>query len=178
MVAFLFIVLYNLTQVMQVKYDLIRLKNKLDTYIAVDEMCKFDSSLLQDTELLDLKEVHVIGEITLDALDEFEISLDVTGTMMLPCAVTLKPVAYPFAMKIEGNLEQIMEEIDENVKKIENTIDLLPIIWENILMEIPMRVVSEEAENIQREGEGWKLVTDEKEEHEENPALAKLKDLL
>jgi len=177
-VAFLAIVLYNLTQVMQVKYDLIRLKNKLDLQISIDEMCEFAPDLLKDTELLELKEVHAVGEITLDALDEFELSLDVTGTMVLPCAVTLKPVAYPFVMKIEGNLEQIVAEIDENVKKIENTIDLLPIIWENILMEIPMRVVSEDAENVQREGEGWKLVTDEEMEHEENPALAKLKDLL
>ena len=109
---------------------------------------------------------------------EYEISMEVTGTMILPCAVTLKPVEYPFQLKIEGNLEQILQEIDENAKKIENSIDILPIIWENILMEIPMRVVSKEAEEVHLEGDGWKLVTDKDSVKETNPALAKLKDLL
>ena len=69
-----------------------------------------------------------------------------------------------------------MEEIDENHKKIENSIDILPIIWENILMEIPMKVTSPDAYSVKAEGEGWKFVTDEMDT--KNPALEKLKDLL
>ena len=59
----------------------------------------------------------------------------------------------------------ILEEIGENVKNNQNTIDILPIIWENILMEIPMRVVSEEARNsdINMSADGWKFVTEEEE---------------
>ena len=45
-------------------------------------------------------------------------------------------------------------------------------------MEIPMRVVSEGAEEVHLEGDGWKLVTDKDSVKETNPALAKLKDLL
>ena len=160
------------------EFDLIRLKNKLDAYISIDAEVTIPKEWIEDTELLDLKDVRVVGDITLDALDEYGISMEVTGTMILPCAVTLKPVEYPFQLKIEGNLEQILQEIDENAKKIENSIDILPIIWENILMEIPMRVVSKEAEEVHLEGDGWKLVTDKDSVKETNPALAKLKDLL
>ena len=81
-------------------------------------------------------------------------------------------------VEIEGSREELIDEQAENVKKDENILDILPIIWENILMEIPMRVVSPGAEdklnNLQ--GDGWKVITDE--EKEINPELAKLKDLL
>ena len=43
-------------------------------------------------------------------------------------------------------------------------------------MEIPMRVVSEGAEEVKLSGDGWRLVTDD--EKEENSELSKLKDLL
>ena len=96
--------------------------------------------------------------------------------MVLPCAITLEPVNYPFSVKISGNLEEMLEEINENSKKIENSIDIFPIIWENILMEIPMKVVSEKAKDIKLEGDGWRLITDEKRE-EINPEFAKLNQL-
>ena len=44
-------------------------------------------------------------------------------------------------------------------------------------MEIPIRVVSEEAEKGTYEGDGWKIVTDEV-STSPNPELEKLKDLL
>ena len=42
-------------------------------------------------------------------------------------------------------------------------------------MEIPMRVVSEGAEDLKFEGDGWKLITDEE---ETSSPLAELEDLL
>ena len=98
--------------------------------------------------------------------------------MILPCSVTLKDVLYPFSFKIDGILEEIESENEYFLKKSENTIDIFPIIWENILMEIPMKVVSDEAKDYTAEGNGWKLITEENSHEEINPALAKLKDLL
>ena len=69
-----------------------------------------------------------------------------------------------------------MENIEENSTNFQNSIDILPIIWENILMEIPMRVVSEDAEDITLSGDGWKFITGE--EKTENSELSKLKELL
>ncbi len=159
--------------------DLTRLKTGFDSYIAIDEIYSFSEEYLKQGDLLSLDDVKVKGVIEKDALGELEIRLSIDGVMQLPCAITLKPVFHPFHIDVEGNLKEMLEEIGKNEKKEENTLDILPIIWENILMEIPMRVVSPEAlmEEQKLEGEGWKFITEE-ENKEINPALEKLKDLL
>ena len=97
--------------------------------------------------------------------------------MVLACAITLKPVNYPFSIQISGEIEELMENFDEISTNFQHSIDILPIIWENILMEIPMRVVSEEAKNsnISMEGNGWKFVT---EEEDKASPLSELMDYL
>ena len=162
---------------MKMKYDLIRLKNGLDKNILIDLIYSFDNEALSQTDLLSLDNVLIKGEIIKDSLDNIILDVDVNGEMVLPCANTLKPVKYPFDIKINGNIEKMLEEIDENAKKCENTIDIFPIIWENILMEIPMRVVSDDADLSNLKGDGWRVITEETRE-ESNSALAKLKDLL
>ena len=81
--------------------------------------------------------------------------------MVLPCSVTLNPVNYEFQTNIEGNLKEIYEEIGKKYENNQKTIDILPIIWENILMEIPIKVVNSDASGIKTKGEGWELITDE-----------------
>lgn len=141
--------------------DLIRLKNNLQEYIEIDESCTFDEDFLNQTSLLGLKATTVTGQITKNSLEELEIFLNIKGTMIIPCAVSLKEVEYPFDIEVNGNLEKIMQETDENDKKINNNIDILPIICENILMEIPIKVVSEDLSTIKKEGNGWRLITED-----------------
>ena len=144
------------------EYNLLRLRNNLDKYIPIDLTYTFSEEQIKGTDLLELKDVKIIGEIYKDSLDDICLNVNVEGVFKLPCAITLKEVDYPFNVKIEGTTSELMGENEEFVKKDENTLDIFPIIWENILMEIPMRVVS---------------ITDQ-EEDIINPALAKLKDLL
>ena len=159
-------------------FDLIRLKNKLVDSILVETEYEFKKEELAGTDLIAPLKVFVKGKISRDVLEGFDLSLKVSGTMTLPCSITLKPVPVPFEIEIDGNLDELFEEIEENHKKIENSIDILPIIWENIVMEIPMKVTSPDVSSIKSEGDGWKLVTEKEQKEEINPALAKLKDLL
>ncbi len=161
---------------MKMKIEIIRLMSNLDEYIDIDEYYTFDESYLSKTDLLKLDNVHISGSITKDNLDNLILSLKIEGVMVLPCAVTLEPVDYPFTVELEDNLEELLKEIDENPQKLEKTIDILPIIWENVLMEMPMKVTSPKAKDIKMSGDGWKMVTEEK--MEINPELEKLKDLL
>lgn len=158
-------------------FDLTRLKNKLENCVPIDMEYEFKKEELVATELMAPFKISLKGSITRDSFEGFDLTVTVKGTMTLPCSVTLKPVLIPLEIKIEGNLEELIEEIDEKQKKIENSIDILPIIWENILMEIPMKVTSNDAYSKNIEGNGWKLVTEKKEEPG-NHALEQLKDLL
>ena len=155
--------------------DFLKLKNNIEKNIEINEKLNFTKEQLENTELLDLKDVEAIGELTKDSMDDINLYLKVSGTMYLPCAITLESVEHKFEFTIDDKLENVLEEV-KNDKKIENTIDILPIIWENILMEIPMRVVSPNAKPEKLKGDGWQFVTEQK--GNVNPELEKLKDLL
>ncbi len=171
--------MYNVVAGDIMEYNLLRLKNNLEKFIPIDEIYSFSQDELQGTDVISLDDVKVLGEITKDALDNLCLNVDVNGVLVLPCAITLKPVNHSFNIKIEGNIDELIGENEKSVKKDENTLDILPIIWENILMEIPMRVVSNGAEEELSSlgGNGWRVIT-EQEDNDINPELAKLKDLL
>ena len=156
--------------------DITKLKSNIENSIKIDLTYSFSKEQLEGTDLLKLDDVKINGIISKDSMNEYTIDVDVEGVMVLPCAITLEPVDYPFNVKISGNLEEMLEEINENSKKIENSIDIFPIIWENILMEIPMKVVSEKAKDIKLEGDGWRLVTEE-DRGNINPEFQKLSQL-
>lgn len=132
--------------------------------------------MLKKTDIISLDNISVKGYITSNSIDDYDLDVNVDGIMVLPSSLTLEPTDYKFSIKIEGNIDELLKEINETLKKNQNTIDILPIIWENILMEIPIRVVGDKNQNLQMEGDGWKLITEE--EKKLNPELQKLKDLL
>ena len=148
------------------QFDLNSLNTKQK--IIIDTIVNFPKEDLEKAGILNMGEVSVQGEI-INNIEQTIIKLTIKGQMTLPCNLTLEPVDYPFSLEIEENLNEIIE----NSQK---TIDILPIIWENILMEIPMRVISPKAKNMKTKGEGWELITDSKKQA--NNSLAKLKDLL
>ena len=156
--------------------DLIKLQNGIEKEIKIDEPFELSEEYIKKTDLLEIKNTYIKGYIKKDIYEGYYLDVILSGTMIGACAITLKPVEHQFNIEINGNLEELFEEIDKNVKKGENTIDILPIIWENILMEIPMRFVSEEANNIELKGDGWKFISDDKPSL--NPELQKLQDLL
>lgn len=156
--------------------DITRLRSGIDAEVIVDETYSFKEEELKNSGVTSIDDVKVEGAITLNSLSEIYLDLEVSGTMVIPCAITLKPVDYPFSISIEGSLEEFMDETKELTANCQNSLDILPIIWENILMEIPMRVVSEDAQDVHLSGDGWRLITGS--EENENSELSKLKDLL
>ena len=158
------------------EFDLKRLISNIDHEVVIDEVYSFSDEELKGTDIIRLNDVSICGNITKDSLNNLVIDVDIKGTMILPCAITLKEVEYPFNINVNGNIEEMLEDLDKNSKKIENTLDILPIIWENILMEIPSKVVSPDANDIELSGNGWKLIKED--EVGTNPELEKLKDLL
>ena len=141
--------------------DITRLKSGLDDYITIDETYSFSKEWLEKTDIIKLDNIKITGDITKNNINEYIADININGTMILPCSITLKPTNYNFKTKIEGNLEKLLEEIGEKYENNQKSIDILPIIWENILLEIPIQLVSPEAKNIKIKGDGWELITDD-----------------
>lgn len=163
--------------VMKMNINLIDLINDRVSEIEVDGQVSFEQADLDAVGIRKMDEVLVKGNITKTYGDEFLLNLSVIGNMILPCSLTLVDVPYPFNIKIDEILSENDEDIEIYSKIINNTIDIIPIIWQNIVVEIPFKVISPDATIEQASGDGWRLLT-ENDEKEIDPRLEKLKDLI
>lgn len=120
---------------------------------------ELDISQFNKTDIRRLKNLHIIGTVEIDFEDNIVLDLSLNGIMVLPCAITLVDVDYEFSSKINENLGKF----DEIYKNNRNGLEISLILWENIVLEIPIRVVSENATMAPLKGEGWKLISEEKE---------------
>ena len=122
--------------------------------VDVDGTITFPEERLKSAGIIRLEDVSVHGKAIINYEDEIELDLDLSGKMYLPCAISLEEVEVPFATKIE-------EIIGENNINNNFYLDLSDILWENIVLEIPVRVVKEGVKSEDLHGEGWELVTKE-----------------
>ena len=61
-------------------------------------------------------------------------------------------------------------------EKIENTLDITDILWQNIMLEVPLRVSN--VENFtEYQGDGWRLVDEDSIKNTNNP-FKELKDMM
>ena len=157
--------------------DITDLKLQRVEYIDVNEVFTASEEDLAKAGIIELKDVKVKGTIYSYDNSDYELNMTIEGIMVLPCSMTLKPVDYKFSTEFDGIYSEMMEEIENFSKKVENSLDIFPIIWENILMEIPIKVSCPDATDLKLSGDGWKLVTEES-IGETNSAFDKLKDLL
>ena len=157
--------------------DLSKLIYKTVDKIYIDSIIEIPKDYLDNSDIKDISKVKLLGEITEDG-ENFTIDLNIKCDLTLVCSVSLKDVNYP----VDINISEIISENGENIeyfdKIINNSIDLVPIIWQNILLEVPIRVVSPDIKEENIYGDGWKFITKEEENKEIDPRLSKLKDFL
>ncbi|ELK45035.1 YceD family protein [Halobacillus sp. ACCC02827] len=128
--------------------------------------------------------VHVKGQAMTQGND-ITVTFSIDGEMVLPCARTLVDVTYPFhinALEAFNLSPYHTEEDDSEVHSVNGEVlDLTPYIKENVQLEIPTRVFSDDDEAHEaapQVGKGWQVVTEEPEEKKVDPRLAKLQSLL
>ena len=146
--------------------DITKLRSNFEKVINIDEEVNNITEGLEGTDIKKIKNLVITGYIDRDVIDEYHIYLKIEGTLILECAITLKEIEYPISIEIDDNYEDLMAEIGENVKNITNTLDIWPIIWHNVLLVVPMRVVSPGAEAEVNKGDGWEFISAENNEKE------------
>lgn len=118
--------------------------------VDVDGTITFPEEKLKSAGIIRLEDVSVHGKAIINYEDEIELDLDLSGKMYLPCAISLEEVEVPFATKIE-------EIIGENNINNNFCLDLSDILWENIVLEIPIKVVKEGVQLETSSGKGWSV---------------------
>ena len=142
--------------------------------ILFDEYLTIDSELYKNSAIKNLKPVKISGKIFYNISDEIELDLDVDGVMVLEDSITLDPIDYPYSFHINEIITSENEEIKDYYQNSKNTLDIMPILWQNIVLEVPISITKEKDAHLS--GEGWELNNEE--EDKIDPRLAELSKLL
>ncbi len=113
-----------------------------------------DFSCCQNDDIKDYKNMRVRGFIKDNGTSEYEVNLNITGTLILKSSVNGSDVLYDIDIKYD----EFENNFVEKYKNSTNSLDILPIIWENILLEIPIRIANEKDTFSKTCGEGWEIL--------------------
>lgn len=126
--------------------------------LKIDETVDFDESYYKNTDIIELKNVKVTGFIKRNIEQDFLLSLKVNGSMKIPDARTLQVIDYPFTLEMEEKIDETNDEIQEYLEKKQNILDIMGILWENIVLEVPISKTTGNLEELK--GDGWELVSE------------------
>ena len=150
--------------------------NKVRDTLQINEKYEFSKEYYDKTDIRQLKNVEFNGKLYYDYENNLKLEGICNGIMVLPDSITLDNIEYPFNFEIDYEIDENNEEIKEYFEKSKNTLDILGVLWQNIVLEVPMRITNSKIEDIKTHGDGWELVLENKKEID--PRLAKLTELL
>ncbi|WP_047984569.1 YceD family protein [Ornithinibacillus californiensis] len=145
---------------------------------------KVDVSELEtmNNDIRKINPVDVQGLCTMQG-EQFFFKFKITGEMTLPCARTLVDVPYSFHIEAEeifSSSPYYGGDDDAEIHPIHGEVlDLMPYIKENILLEVPFRVFSDEADsmNVIQKGNDWEVLSEKPKEMKIDPRFQKLESL-
>ena len=148
--------------------DLTKLVTNNVDAISVSIDVNYDADKLESVNIRKLKDVSFTGKVKKIYDNDYELEGILSGIMVLPDDITLEDVEVEFSVSLLENFgEQGNEE--ENILVIDNNIlEISDYLWQNIVLEIPSKVVSEKNKNLTLKGDGWRFVTEEELEKEKS----------
>ena len=154
--------------------DLTSLLTSKDNLINIDMPLEIEEEKLKNTNIRHIKNTSCIGNISKN--DEmYTLSGSIQGTMVLSDDMTLEDVDYDFDIKIDEKFMEFSDDLENNLKIINNSLDIFPFLWQNILLEVPSKV-RKTGQNPKLSGDNWKVITEDELETI-NKSLSSLKEL-
>lgn len=121
--------------------------------IKIEKEVIFNEEYINNSNMKSLKDVHFVGNIKEDSDTTINLRGTLSGVMVLEDAISLEDVLYEFSCEIEENIDEILENN-------QNTIDILELLWQNIVLEIPLKYT--EVEDLSKyQGDGWKVISED-----------------
>ena len=149
--------------------DITMLNRRMKNTIDIDSEVVIPNDRFSNTEILDLKNLKLQGSIVRNSSDIITLKADLSGIMVLEDSISLEPIDHQFSCQIE-------EEFEENDENLENILDITDILWQNIVLEVPLKLTNVEDFN-EYQGDGWKLVSEDSIKNTNNP-FSELKDMM
>lgn len=172
------------------KWTVMQLQKFRDNGLLIDQVVDVAEDLKKrDPEIRGVSPIHLTGNAEIDTR-KVTFHLHLTGSLILPCSRTLEDVDFPVDIRSTETFllksgEVDMFQDDEIHEPEGGIVDLLPIIEELLLLEIPIQVFSNKvAHNDDLPvGNDWEVMTEEQYKQEQqkekiDPRLAGLADLL
>lgn len=152
--------------------DLSLLHSNTKDEIDISNTYSIPKEYYENTDIIKLDNINVIGKMNRVLNEENElcdyVEMKIDGVMILPDSISLEEVEYPFS--IEYN-----DFLSETSKKSENILDIFQLLWENIVLEIPLQFTK--VQDLSKfHGDGWKLISEEDKVLDNNPFAELLKD--
>jgi uncharacterized protein len=108
----------------------------------------FSSEAEQVEDILSIGIALVKGTISRVDDDIFRCVYHLKVDLVLSCSLTLEPVNYSMNFEQEDLIGYANENYDDVVEISGNTVDLKAIVWDNIIVNIPIRIVRDDAYEI------------------------------
>ena len=153
--------------------DLSPLHNNRVSEIDITNTYNIPKEYIYDESVIEANDIKVNGRIIIKEIDENDylddyLECTIKGQIKVEVSISLEPI--DLDIDIEYN-----DFIEEIYKKDENTLDILRLLWENIVLEVPLQFTR--VEDLSKfHGDGWKLISEEELKHSNNPFSDLLKD--
>ena len=146
------------------KWSIHQLQKYRQGAMPLDEAVNLESVKKRNPEIRDIKPVHVTGSCVIGS-KKLTCHFHLEGVMTLPCSRTWEDVDYPFSIETDEQFswdETVLAADDTIHPVIGEVVDPTPVFEELILLEVPLQIISEKAEDMtSAEGKGWSYTTDE-----------------
>ncbi|MBE1553572.1 YceD family protein [Sporosarcina limicola] len=146
------------------KWSIHQLQRYRQGAMPLDEAVDLESVKKRNPEIRNITPVQVTGSCTIGS-KTLTCRFRLEGILTLPCSRTWEDVQLPFSIESDEQFswdEEVLATDDEIRPVVGEIIDPTPVFEELVLLEVPLQIFSENADEMkQAEGKGWSYATDE-----------------
>lgn len=160
------------------KWTLSQLQKNRSKDFCIDEIVNVDEIKKLDPTIREVSPMHITGRADIDSA-KVTFHLTINGHLILPCSRTLVDVNFP--INVETTETFLLKGLDyESVEEVHQVkgdlIDLMPVICEILLLEVPMQVFCEDSseEGAPQSGKDWEVIEEQDNKDKIDPRLAGL----
>ena len=138
------------------KWQIAKLIKEQSKEVEINEAVDFSDVVKQNPDIRQISKILVTGKgFFCPTTRTMTFDLTIKGEMTLSCALTLDDVIHSFEATLNPVFTWDGKKHDQDSEDylVKDTIELAPIIWQEIFIQIPLRIVKEGAyDEIARQG--------------------------